>query len=111
MSTDAEALHSDLAELLTLLGIGDHARPQSPHEVFQEALGVLRKRLVDLDAEAANFDGMAEASSITSSKYVVLGDEIKAAFWRGRARGLQLAAHNLHLSPTMPLTEEEVRQP
>lgn len=59
-----------------------------------------------LDDEAANLDGMAEASRVIASKHLVLGDEIKAAYWRGRARGLQLAAHNLHLSPTMPLMDE-----
>lgn len=41
----ADALQSDLAQLLKILGMGDHARSQSPHEVFQEALVVLRKRL------------------------------------------------------------------
>lgn len=60
-----------------------------------------------IDGGAANLDGMAEASRVIASKHLVLGDEVKAAYWRGRARGLQLAAHNLHLSPTMPLTDEE----
>lgn len=45
MANSSDIAQSDLAELLTVLGIGDHARPQSPHEVFQEALGVLRERL------------------------------------------------------------------
>ena len=45
MATDSDVLHADLVELLTVLGMSDHARPQSPHEVFQEALGVLRERL------------------------------------------------------------------
>ncbi|KQT08542.1 hypothetical protein ASG40_11735 [Methylobacterium sp. Leaf399] len=42
---DADTLQADLSELLAMLGMGDHARPQSPHEVFQEALTELRKRL------------------------------------------------------------------
>lgn len=45
MATDNDVAQSDLRELLLLLGMGDHARPQSPHEVFQEALRVLRKRV------------------------------------------------------------------
>jgi len=31
-------MQDDLAELLRVLRLGDHARPQSPHEVMQEAL-------------------------------------------------------------------------
>lgn len=42
---DSGVLQDDLRQLLELLGLPTHARPQSPHEVFQEALGVLRKRL------------------------------------------------------------------
>lgn len=45
MANDQDALHADLSELLTILGMGDHARPQSPHEVFQKALGKVRERL------------------------------------------------------------------
>lgn len=45
MANSSDIAQSDLAELLNVLGMGDHSRPQSPHEVFQEALGVLRKRL------------------------------------------------------------------
>lgn len=45
MANDSDLAQSDLAELLNVLGMGDHARPKSPHEVFQEALGVLRQRL------------------------------------------------------------------
>ncbi len=47
MSSDV--MQSDLRELLLALDMGDHARPQSPHEVFQEALVVLRQRLRGLD--------------------------------------------------------------
>jgi len=63
-----------------------------------------------LDVEAANLDGMGEASHAIALRYRAQGDEVACAFWRGRARGLQLAAHNLHLSPTLPLTEEELQQ-
>ena len=43
---DAEVAQADLRDLLLILGMGDYARPQSPHEVFQEALAVLRTRLI-----------------------------------------------------------------
>ena len=33
-------VQEDLRELLRVLGMGDHARPQSPHEVFQEAIAL-----------------------------------------------------------------------
>lgn len=48
---DTDALQADLRELLTLLGMGDHARAASPHEVFQEALAVLKKRLAPMRQE------------------------------------------------------------
>lgn len=42
MASDA-VMQSDLRELLVALDMGDHARPQSPHEVFQEALAEVRR--------------------------------------------------------------------
>jgi hypothetical protein len=42
--TESDMLQSDLRELLRVLDMPDHARSQSPHEVFQEALTVLRER-------------------------------------------------------------------
>ncbi|MEH3063827.1 MAG: hypothetical protein PGN33_14160 [Methylobacterium radiotolerans] len=63
-----------------------------------------------LDNEAANFDGMAEASARISSKHLAIGDETTAAYWRGRARGLQLAAQNLHILPDLPPTAEELAE-
>jgi hypothetical protein len=83
-------------------------------------VGTLMKSAVDawanafnsayLDNEASNFDGMAEASARISSKHIALGDEVKAAYWRGRARGLQLAAHNLHILPDIPPSPEEMAE-
>lgn len=49
----AGVLQDDLRELLQALGMPDGARPQSPHEVFQEALTVLRARLATLPPVAA----------------------------------------------------------
>lgn len=61
MANDSDIAQSDLAELLTVLGMGDHARPQSPHEVFQEALCILRNRLATATAEAAQLQAEVEA--------------------------------------------------
>lgn len=46
---DQEVLHADLCELVVALGMGNYARPQSPHEVFQQALEVLRQKLSDAE--------------------------------------------------------------
>lgn len=53
-------LQDDLGELLRLLGMPGHARPQSPHDVFQEALAELRRRLTPSPVEA-RADGVREA--------------------------------------------------
>lgn len=42
---EGSVLQNDLRELMGLLGMSDHARPQLPHEVFQEALAELKRRL------------------------------------------------------------------
>ncbi len=36
--TDSQILQDDLRDMLCALGMGDHARPQSPHEVFRECI-------------------------------------------------------------------------
>jgi hypothetical protein len=38
MSDMTGAVMQDLADLLNVLGLGDHARPQTPHEVFRECI-------------------------------------------------------------------------
>jgi hypothetical protein len=35
---EQDAVHADLSQLLRVLGLGDHARPQSPHEVMLDAI-------------------------------------------------------------------------
>lgn len=35
---EQDAVHADLSQLLRVLGMGDHARPQSSHEVMLEAI-------------------------------------------------------------------------
>jgi hypothetical protein len=36
-------LQEDLSEMLRVLGLGDHARPQSPHEVFLECIAEVKR--------------------------------------------------------------------
>lgn len=55
----------------------------------------------ELDAEAANFDGMSEYASRQHAKYSALGEMEWAAYWKGRARGLRIAAHSLHIGPEL----------
>lgn len=50
------------------------------------------------DDEIANFDEMAKQSYRAAVMHDLIGDTAGAAFWRGRARGLELAAINLRLS-------------
>jgi hypothetical protein len=35
---EQDAIHADLSQLLRVLGLGDHARPQSSHEVMLDAI-------------------------------------------------------------------------
>ncbi len=73
---DASAVaQNDLAELLTILGMGDHARPQSPHEVFQEALSVLRKRLGAERVEEERCDRYIPVSERCEQQASLLTDE------------------------------------
>ncbi len=44
--TERDLIHGDLGKLLDLLGMGDFARPESPHEVFLMCLAEVA-RLVD----------------------------------------------------------------
>lgn len=64
MADDKDILHADLCELLTILGMGDHARPQPPHEVFQEALGVLRKRVSEFERWTGLTDAIREIADM-----------------------------------------------
>lgn len=53
---EQHAVHADLAQLLRILGLGDHARPQSPHEVMLDAInevGKLRQSVDDLREQGA----------------------------------------------------------
>lgn len=37
-SDERKSIHEDLMQLLRVLGMGDHARPRSPHAVFLECI-------------------------------------------------------------------------
>lgn len=42
--TERDAVLADLGQLLEILGLGNHARPESPHEVFQQCLKAIMER-------------------------------------------------------------------
>jgi hypothetical protein len=117
----------DLAELLGILGMGDHARPQSPHEVFQEALGVLRKRLASsvavepLIAEAEKQVAywrerqraekcLEDGISADGETYTPIGDEAawQGGYCNGRMSEADWWQKTLQLSPLPPLPTAEV---
>jgi hypothetical protein len=45
--TDLDVMHRDLQELLVALGLRSGARPESPHQVMQEAIAEVRRRSAD----------------------------------------------------------------
>lgn len=47
--SDASVMQDDLAALLGALGMGDHARPQPPHEVMLEAIAAVRRLRAERD--------------------------------------------------------------
>lgn len=65
--SNEDVLHADIAELLTTLGMGDHARPQSPHEVFQDALSVLKARLGPPSEPAPRLNRREKATAIAEA--------------------------------------------
>lgn len=42
---ERDAVHADLGELLEMLGLGNYARPESPHAVFRQCLAEVLARL------------------------------------------------------------------
>jgi hypothetical protein len=48
-SSERDAVLEDLGLLLRVLGLGDHARPCSPHEVMLDAINEVRKLRQRLD--------------------------------------------------------------
>jgi len=62
-SDASDLMQSDLRELLAILGLSDHARPQSPHEVFQHALSFLKGRLALSDEAFATLRALYDAAS------------------------------------------------
>lgn len=53
MQADADDLQEDLRQMLEALGMSDHARPYSPHRVFQEALNEMKRQLAAVPRSAA----------------------------------------------------------
>lgn len=42
-AAERDLIRADLGQLLETLGLGDYARPESPHEVFLECLASVRQ--------------------------------------------------------------------
>jgi hypothetical protein len=83
---EQDAIHADLGELLVMLGLGDYARPQSPHEVFQMCLARLRE---EAHAAYRNPDGSYHSSP--PSEREAIRDQATAAErerWSARFRDL-----------------------
>jgi hypothetical protein len=63
-TTDYEAILDDIGALLRVLGLGDHARPASPHNVFLDevlpAVGALRAQLAEAQAENGRLQEVAD---------------------------------------------------
>jgi hypothetical protein len=55
---NSESALADLGLLLRTLGLGDHARPQSPHEVMLEAIEEVRR------LKAAGRDGLMNGPQV-----------------------------------------------
>lgn len=56
-----EVMQDDLSELLRALGMGDHARPESPHEVMQQCI-----------AKARTLAGEGDTLDVLARKYAEL---------------------------------------
>ena len=41
--SERDLIHADLGQLLELLGLGDYARPESSHEVFQQCIAAVAR--------------------------------------------------------------------
>jgi hypothetical protein len=80
---EQDAVHADLSMLLRVLGMGDHARPQSSHEVMLDAInevGKLRQSAEAIRADERNrFRRYAKAMSDGSDDLPALYDMAMAS--------------------------------
>jgi hypothetical protein len=101
----SEVANEDLRELMTLLGLSLHARPISPHEVFQTeilpAITSLRERLAYFDQWATFLErGRSDA---------MLSAEIVASGLRNGRRSMPTTQDNEHAAEVASLREEVAR--
>jgi hypothetical protein len=75
-ATERDAVLADLGRLLDALGLGDYARPESPHEVMLQCIAEV-ERLRDGDSAFLTAAARAERERIA-----LLAEE-KRAFYRG----------------------------
>jgi hypothetical protein len=84
MNAEQDAVHADLAQLLRVLGLGDHARPYSPHEVMLDAInavGELRSRL-EVAERTAEWIAV-QARTAERDRIIALAREKQATYWVG----------------------------
>lgn len=88
---DADVAQDDLAAILRALGVGDHARPQSPHEVvWQEVLPAIERLRVSAGAYSIGsiiWPGLGKSVEEMGELLQVLGKLIasggRAEHWDG----------------------------
>jgi hypothetical protein len=100
---EQDAVHADLSQLLRVLGMGDHARPQSGHEVMLEAIsevGKLRQSAEVIRAdERDRFRRYARAMSDGDGSLAALYDQALASGARDeRERLFTAIRHKIPLS-------------
>lgn len=69
---EQDAVHADLSQMLRVLGMGDHARPQSSHEVMLDAInevGRLRTRLAEIENAVTWNTSCTSCATVLDSAY------------------------------------------
>ena len=83
-----DLMHADLGDLLEACGLGNFARPQSSHEVMQEA--VAKVRTLATEATAAERDRIAGLAESVDAEYV---DRVPCRCGAKSCRGTIIQAH------------------
>lgn len=92
---EQDAVHADLSQLLRVLGMGDHARPQSSHEVMLDAInevGRLRTRLAEIENAVTWNTSCTSCATVLDSAYRETCRREAAEAALARVRALDSAA-------------------
>lgn len=89
---EQDAVHADLSQLLRVLRMSDHARPQSSHEVMLDAISEVSRMRVALDGAAAVIGGrdsaLARARSLLDAAILIGGERyVRADYIREALEG------------------------